>query len=242
MRRRWFAAWPGLAYSGNSIGIRSWIRQTKRARLRVFSRAISHALFEMVVRDQQIDGAGGPSRNMPNSRRSLPASSARRAWRAIRRTRRSCCARIERPAPGRADFADKIFGDPARQQRQPAVRRDAPRKRPAARSRSGARHRQARPGRCRSAFRGRRATAGATGPERSLRRLPDQRRPFRSDAARPPRDSAGLLHRVLHDDPGNDRAGQRIQQCKEFLQLVQVGVRDVDDVLVLDREALGEKE
>ena len=176
MRRRWFAAWPGFAYSGNSIGIRSWIRQTKRARLARFQARDQSSLFEMVVRDQQIDGAAGTVAQQ--GEKPPLASGEQREAGAARDPPHPpfLLARIERPAPGRADFADKVFGDPARQQRQPAVRRDAPRKRTAARSRSGARHRRARPGRCRSASRGRRATRGATDPERSLRRLLDQRR------------------------------------------------------------------
>ena len=41
------------------------------------------------------------SRSLPNSRRSLPASSASRAWRAIRRTRRSCARGSRRRATPR---------------------------------------------------------------------------------------------------------------------------------------------
>ena len=141
------------------------------------------ALFEMVVRDQQIDGAAGLSRSMPNSRRSLPASSARRARRAIRRTRRSC----SRGSSGPRQAA------PISRTKSSAIRRGSSAslpsgvsaaKTPASRSRSGARHRRARPGRCRSAFRGRRATAGATDRGRSRRRVLDQ---GRSGSVRTPR-------------------------------------------------------
>ena len=50
-----------------------------------------------------------------------------------------------------------------------------------------------------------------------------------------------LRHRILDDDAGDDRSGQCIQQGEEFLQFVQIGVSDVNDVLVVHREALREE-
>src|SRR5260370_9379825 len=46
---------------------------------------------------------------------------------------------------------------------------------------------------------------------------------------------------VLHDDPGDHRSGNRVQQSEELLQLIQSRIGDVDDVLVFDGKALGEK-
>src|SRR5271169_73278 len=47
--------------------------------------------------------------------------------------------------------------------------------------------------------------------------------------------------RTLYHNPGNHRSGDSIQQGEEFLQLVQSGVGDVDDVFVFYRKALCEK-
>ena len=47
--------------------------------------------------------------------------------------------------------------------------------------------------------------------------------------------------RTLYDDSGNYGPGDRVQQRKEFLQLVQSGVGDVDDVFVFHGKALCEK-
>src|SRR5438876_12410220 len=46
---------------------------------------------------------------------------------------------------------------------------------------------------------------------------------------------------VLDYDPGDHGSGECIQQGKELLQLIQPRIGDVDDVLIDDGEALGEK-
>src|SRR5271169_1765752 len=52
---------------------------------------------------------------------------------------------------------------------------------------------------------------------------------------------APVAYRTLYHNPGNHRPGDRVQQRKELLQLVQPGIGDVDDVFVFYRKALGEK-
>src|SRR5271169_6461267 len=49
------------------------------------------------------------------------------------------------------------------------------------------------------------------------------------------------VYRALYHNPGNHRPGDRVQQRKELLQLVQPGIGDIDDVFVFYRKALGEK-
>ena len=90
-----------------------------------------------------------------------PAAPAR-AGRAVRARRRRSCGRNPRPSNAAAAPACR----PGR----------VPRNSTASQSRSGARRKRARPGRYRSAFRGRRATADATGPGRSRCRVLDQGR------------------------------------------------------------------
>ncbi len=80
------------------------------------------SLFEMVVRDQQIDGAAGAVAQYAEQ----AAARFRRAARGGHGARSGapaarCWRVVERSAPDRADFADKVFGDPARQ-RAPACR------------------------------------------------------------------------------------------------------------------------
>src|SRR6516165_2899122 len=49
------------------------------------------------------------------------------------------------------------------------------------------------------------------------------------------------VYRTLYHNPGNHRPGDRVQQRKELLQLVQPGIGAIDDVFVFYRKALGEK-
>jgi len=53
--------------------------------------------------------------------------------------------------------------------------------------------------------------------------------------------TTGLRCCVLDDDAGDNGPGQCVQKRKELLQFVETGVGDVDDVLVLDSEALSEE-
>src|SRR5713101_6321052 len=48
-------------------------------------------------------------------------------------------------------------------------------------------------------------------------------------------------YRAFDDDAGDHGSGNRIQQSEEFLQLIQPRIGDVNDVLVVDGESLGEK-
>ena len=128
-------------------------------------------------------------------------------------------------APWRRRATAPQAGRRSRRRRLSAAARSRPRhcappsNRPR-RRRLSAGHRRARRGRSRSVSPTRRVIRAATGRARS----PCGR---------------GLLRGVPDHDAGDRRCGQRTDQPEKLLQLVDIGIGDVDDIFVLDREPLG---